>query len=224
MGFSEEHTKWLEYHIRRRSGERRSRLERGHGHGERMFLERVWWSIFGNLNDLHPEYEVADWRGRPYFVDFAWLPGQCKFAMEVKGFGPHVQQSDRIRYRQELDRETFLQILGFRVISIPYDNLESEPMLSINLLKSLLSPYMAASLRDHRYTRLERDALSVALRLGKPIRPLDLVRELEINHRTAIHCLKTLCEKGKFRPILSCRETKVNRYEFVRSFTDDWVW
>jgi hypothetical protein len=23
-----------------------------------MFLERVWWPIFGNLNDLHPEYEV----------------------------------------------------------------------------------------------------------------------------------------------------------------------
>jgi hypothetical protein len=53
----------------------------------------------------------------------------------VKGFGPHVQQTDRIRYRHELDRETFLQILGFRVVSIPYDNLESEPMLSINLLR-----------------------------------------------------------------------------------------
>jgi hypothetical protein len=224
MGFTEEHTKWLEYHIQRRSGERRSRLERGHGHAEQMFLERVWWSIFGNLNDLHPEYEVADWRGRPYFIDFAWLPGQCKFAMEVKGFGPHVQQTDRIRYRHELDRETFLQILGFRVVSIPYDNLESEPMLSINLLKSLLSPYMAASLRDQRYTRLERDTLSIALRMSKPVRPVDLVKELEINRRTAVLCLQSLCKKGKFRPILSGNETKVNRYEFVRSFTDDWVW
>jgi hypothetical protein len=224
MGFSEEHTKWLESHIQRRSGERKGRLERGHAHGERLFLERVWWPMFGNLNDLHPEYEVADWRGRPYFVDFAWLTGQFKFALEVKGYAAHVQQSDRTRYRHELNRETFLQILGFRVVSIPYDDLDSEPSLTINLLKSLLSPYMAASLRDQRYTRLERDALSIILRLGKPVRPLDLINELEINRRTAVVCLKSLCEKGKLRPILSCRETRVYRYEFVRSFTDDWVW
>lgn len=224
MGFSEEHSKWLEYHTKRRSGERRSRLERGHGHGERLFLERVWWPIFGGLNDLHPEYEVSDWRGRPYFIDFAWLPGQCKFAIEVKGFGPHVQNMDRIRFRRELDRETFLQILGFRVITIPYDNLEDAPQLTINLLKLLLSPYIALGLLDAPYTRLERDTLLIALRLNESIRPIDLVKELEINRRTAVNCLKSLCDRGKFRPILTGKGTKVTRYEFVRSFTDDWKW
>jgi hypothetical protein len=224
MGFSEEYNKWLEHHTQRRSGERKSRLERGHGHGERMFLERIWWPIFGNLNDLHPEYEVSDWRGRPYFIDFAWMPGQCKFALEVKGYGPHVQNTDRIRYRHELDRETFLQILGFRVVSIPYDNLEAEPKLTINLLKSLFSPYMAVGLRDYTYTRIERETLLIALRLNRPIRPADLVKELEINRRTARFCLKSLCNKDKFRPILTGKETKVVRYEFVRSFTDDWIW
>lgn len=40
--------------------------------------------MMGHFNDLHPEYEVLDWRGWPYFVDYAWKPGQVKFAFEVK--------------------------------------------------------------------------------------------------------------------------------------------
>lgn len=118
MGFDIMHQHWLEKHLHCRSGERRSRLERGHGHGERLFLERVWWTVFGNFNKLHPEYEVKDWRGHPYFLDFVWLKGNLKFGFEIKGYGSHVQNTDRIRYRRELNREIFLQSLGFRIVSI----------------------------------------------------------------------------------------------------------
>ncbi|WP_236334230.1 hypothetical protein [Paenibacillus auburnensis] len=86
------------------------------------------------------EYEVSDWRGRPYFVDLVWKPGQVKFAIEIKGYGPHVQHTDRTRYRQELNRETYLQIAGYRVVSVPYDDLESAPELTVSLFKSLLIP------------------------------------------------------------------------------------
>ncbi|WP_317972567.1 hypothetical protein [Paenibacillus sp. CCS19] len=146
MRFIEEHAKWLQHHLKSRSGERKGRLERGHGHGETMFLERVWWPVFGNLDDLHPEYEVCDWRGRPYFLDLVWMPGdgRCKFAFEIKGFGPHVQQTDRIRYRQELNRETYLHVLGYKVIAIPYDDLAEQPDLTISLIKMLLSPYLSS--------------------------------------------------------------------------------
>jgi hypothetical protein len=224
MVFIDEHKKWLDSHTQRRNGERRSRLERGHGHGERMLLERVWWPIFGNLDNLHPEYEVADWRGRPYFIDIVWILGRFKFAFEVKGYGPHVQNTDRVRYRRELDREIFLQILGFRVISIPYDDLEDDPTLMINLLKSLMSPYIASSMEGNKFTRLEREVLYVAIRNNKSIRPVDLVKEFEINRRTAVLCLQSLCNKGKFRAIMSGKEARVVRYEYIRSFTDDWIW
>ncbi|MNC62385.1 hypothetical protein D3C75_1124020 [compost metagenome] len=56
-----------------------------------MFLEQVWWPMMGSLEDMHPEYEVADWRGRPYFVDLVWKAGQVKFAFEVKGYGPQCR-------------------------------------------------------------------------------------------------------------------------------------
>ncbi|CAH1205319.1 hypothetical protein PAECIP111893_02323 [Paenibacillus plantiphilus] len=63
MDFHENHKMWLDFHCRRRSGERRGRLERGHQHGELLFLRNVWWPLFGQLEHLHPEYEVTDWGG-----------------------------------------------------------------------------------------------------------------------------------------------------------------
>jgi len=52
-------------------------------------------AAFRHFDDLHPEYEVIDWRGHPYFVDFVRIRGQLRFAFEIKGYGPHVQHADR---------------------------------------------------------------------------------------------------------------------------------
>lgn len=226
MGFVEEHQKWLDYHKKRRTGERLDRLERGHKHGEKMFVERVWWPIFGHMDDLHPEYEVSDWRGRPYFVDLVWKPGQVKFAFEVKGYGPHVQQTDRTRYRQELNRETYLQIAGYRVVTIPYDDLELVPELTISLIKSLLAPCMFKNVDEEtrRYSRLERDILRIASRWNGSIRPVDLVRELGVNPRTVKKYMNSLCEKGKFRPVLAQGGDRICRYEYSHSFMDNELW
>jgi hypothetical protein len=56
--FEEAHAKFIQSHLDRRTGERRDRLERGHSHGERLFLENEWWPLYGNFNQLHPECEV----------------------------------------------------------------------------------------------------------------------------------------------------------------------
>ncbi|CAH1209890.1 hypothetical protein PAECIP111892_03338 [Paenibacillus auburnensis] len=226
MGFTEEHQKWLDRHKRRRTGERLDRLERGHGHGERMFVERVWWPIFGHLDDLHPEYEVSDWRGRPYFVDLVWKPGQVKFAIEIKGYGPHVQHTDRTRYRQELNRETYLQIAGYRVVSVPYDDLESMPELTISLFKSLLIPYLLKNPDGERsqYTRLEKDILRMAAHSNGLIRPVDLVNELGVNPRTIRKFMKQLCNKGKFRPLPAEGSNRICRYEYIHSLLDNEIW
>ncbi|WP_339223097.1 hypothetical protein [Paenibacillus sp. FSL H8-0332] len=226
MGFAEEHHRWLEYHKKRRAGERLDRLDRGHRHGEQMFVERVWWPIFGKLDDLHPEYEVADWRGRPYFVDFVWRPGQVKFAIEIKGYGPHVQNTDRTRYRQELNRETYLQIAGYRVIAIPYDDLESAPEQTISLLKALLTPCLlkTSSEGSSQFTRIERDILRIAISQSRSLRPLDVEKQLEIDPRTVKKLLSALCEKGKLKPILREGGRRVCRYELISSFMDNDLW
>jgi len=222
-GFETAHEQWLNWHLKRRTGERKNRLERGHGHGERLFLKRIWWPLFGQLDHLHPEYEVTDWRGQPYFIDLAWIRGQCKFAFEIKGYGPHVQNADRTRYRRELNRETFLQILGFRVVSIPYDDLEENPELTKFLVKSLLAPYSTAE--EHgKYSVAEREILRLAMLAGRPIRPIEIAQNLSINIRTAIKFLQQLCDKGKLRPIARGKSGRITRYEWVQSLADGSIW
>ncbi|EOS53437.1 hypothetical protein [Paenibacillus barengoltzii] len=143
ISFEENYTAFLEHHLARRSGERRGRLERGHAHAESLFLRNVWWPLRGNFDDLHPEYEVTDWRGRSYFADFAWLPGngELKLLFEIKGYAAHVRDMDRQKYCHELNRETFLHAMGYQVISFAYDDVEQRPELCINLLRMVLSRY-----------------------------------------------------------------------------------
>jgi len=223
MGFKVMHEQWLASHLKRRTGERRNRLLRGHGHGERLFLERVWWPLFGHFDHLHPEYEVADWRGQPYFVDFAWIRGQCRIAFEIKGYGPHVQQADRTRYRRELNRETFLQTLGYRVVSIPYDDLEESPEITRFLIRSLMAPYMASD-GGSGSTPLEREVLRYAMLAGGTVSPAEIAREYTLNHRTAVKVLRKLCDKGKMRPLARGASGRVTRYEWIRSFGDATLW
>lgn len=117
MTFEEAYELFIRDHLASRTGERRGRLERGHFHAESLFLRNVWWSLRESFQDLHPEYEVLDWRGSSYFVDLAWLPGFVKLLIEIKGFGSHVRNMDRQKYCNELNRETFLYAMGYHVIS-----------------------------------------------------------------------------------------------------------
>lgn len=71
MEFEEAYNEFISEHASRRKGERLRRLTEGHAHGEKMFLERVWWPAFGHFQQLHPEYEVYDFRDGSRFLDFA---------------------------------------------------------------------------------------------------------------------------------------------------------
>jgi len=211
--FIQQHAAWLESHLRKRKGERKDRLKRGHAHAEKLFLKTIWWHLLGHFDGLHPEYEVVDWRGMKFFVDFMWCIGNIKIAFEIKGYGPHVEQADRRSYRRELNRELFLQGLGIQVVSIPYDELEENPDLIRSLIKMIIAPY--SSKDQNQFNRVEQDLLKLVVRLGRNIRPVNAVRELGINHRTAVKYLKRLTDQGKFRAIISERSGKVVRYEYI---------
>ncbi|MBD2844793.1 hypothetical protein IDH44_06285 [Paenibacillus sp. IB182496] len=210
--YEQAHSVWLEHHLTRRTGERRDRLARGHGHGEQLFLETIWWPIRRSLDDLHPEYEVLDWRGRPYYADFAWLPGQWKVIWEIKGYGPHVREMDRRRYCEELNRETFLQALGFRVVSIAYDDLAHRPEAVQSLIRLFISRYLPEQPLMNAQSLIQRETLLLAHRLGRAVRPRDVELQLAVNHRTAVRCLQQLCASGHMRPSRPKQGTRICSY------------
>lgn len=213
MKFEAAHQTFINKHAEQRSGERRGRLLRGHGHGETLFLKNVWWPLYGNFEDLHPEYEVLDWRRRSYFGDFAYLPKGLKLIIEIKGYGPHVQDMDRQKYCDELNRELFLQIAGFRVISFAYDDVAHRPEQCIWLLRMLLSRYHPSHKSTNLLSLAEQEIIQFTISRIRPIRPADVIQHLDINYRTAIKVLRSLVDQGKLQAVYSGNGTRIRYYK-----------
>ncbi|MBB6731005.1 hypothetical protein [Cohnella zeiphila] len=223
MNFEEAHDAWIRHHLQRRTGERKGRLERGHSHGEELFARKVWWPLFGQFDHLHPEYEVPDWRGRSYFADFAWLPGHVKLLFEVKGYGPHVRDMDRLKYCAELNRETFLHGMGFGVLSFAYDDVEQRPELCVSLLRMALSRYLPGRAPVSRALLAEKEIIRLALQLARPVRPVDVSAHFEIDPKSASLMLRKMCDKGILIPIARGASQRVVQYELVPGRVDGFL-
>lgn len=150
----------------------------------------------GDLADLHPEFEVLDWRSRSYFADYVWLPGFVKLLIEIKGFDTHVHDMDRQKFCNELNRETFLFSMGYNVISFAYDDIEKHPDLCIALLRMVISRFQPEMMPVSRALLAEKEIIRLAIRMARPIRPKDVELHFEIDHKTAVLMLQKLCNKG----------------------------
>ncbi|WP_018757639.1 DUF559 domain-containing protein [Paenibacillus terrigena] len=224
MEYEKAHEVWINSHMKRRSGERKGRLERGHQHGEELFVRYVWWPVVGSFAQLHPEYEVADWRGRSYFADFAWITGDLRLIIEIKGYGPHVRDMDRKRYCHELNRDTFLQAMGYRIISFAYDDVADRPELCITLLRMVMSRYHSIGESDGLASRDEREAMRLAYQMAQPLRPKDIETHLCLGHRTAVRLLQELCTKGYLTPIHSGNGVRVTKYGLGGKPMGEMIW
>lgn len=220
MGFRMEHDKWINDHLKRRRGERLDALKRGHGYGNRLFVERVWWPLVGHFHRLHPEYEVKDWRGRSYFVDFMWIVGAVRIGIEIMDFGSHG--TDRTKYRMDLNRGLFLQAQDCAIHYISLDELKENSSFILSALRNILSSYLAADGGTKRtagrtFSKIERDLMRAAIRHNRTIRPTEVARELELHKMTVIKYCRLLVDKGKFRAVARGVSGRVIYYEYVGS-------
>lgn len=213
MKFEQAHDLFINHHLNLRRGERRARLERGQLHAETMFLKNVWWPIHGHFHHLHPEYEIRDWRGRSYFGDFAYLPGGWKLIIEIKGYGPHVQDMDRHKYCDELNRELYLQASGFRLVSFAYDDVIQRPDTCIFLLRMLLSRYKPSGGPVNLTALAEREIVLMAQTKPSGIRPIDVEQHLNVSHRHAVKLLRSLVNHGKMEIAYSGSGQRVRYYQ-----------
>lgn len=216
----EEYAQFIQYHVERRSGERRRRLEQGHGHAEALFAKHIWFPLRGNFDGLHPEYEVLDWRGRSYFADFAWLMGLIRLVIEIKGYTSHVRNMDRWKYCNELNRETFMHSMGYSVISFAYDDVEQRPELCIQLLRMVLARYLPEVSPILRAAAAEKEVIRLAIQLAKPIRPKDVEKHFEIDHKTAVKMIQSLCDKGWLSPLVHGQGERIKFYQLHRNAVD----
>ncbi|MFD2117670.1 hypothetical protein ACFSTH_16800 [Paenibacillus yanchengensis] len=220
MSFKVEHEKWLQAHLTKRQGERKDALRRGHGYGNRLFVENVWWVLIGHFGGLHPEYEVRDSRGRSYFVDFMWIVGGYYFVFEIMDYGSHGR--DRTKFRMDLNRGLFLQAQGFHYIEISLDELKEDSSFVLAMLRSILASYLAISTNQngivlHKFGKIERQLMRLAIRHHRVVRPAKAARELELHKDTVIKHCRILVNKGKFRAVATGTTGKIYQYEYLGS-------
>lgn len=218
MDFEQEHQLLMERHLSVRSGERRGRLLRGHQYAEKLLLQNVWWPLFGNLDHLHPEYEVYDWNRKSQFLDFAFLPPYGRFGLECDGFQSHIKDMDRERFSYSLNRESFLTGMGWRIIHFSFDDVQKRPEICQMLLQMVIGPSQIRKVSPNPASPLEREVIRLAWNMGKPIRTKDIVNQYEVNFRTARNWLQDMVQKGMLRPIIKNKYTCY--YEPVEGLSD----
>ncbi|MFD0674173.1 hypothetical protein [Cohnella sp. GCM10027633] len=220
MSFDSNHEQWVKDHLKRRTGERLDALRRGHGFGNRLFIEKAWWPMVGHFEGLHPEFEVKDWRGRPYYVDFMWIVGMIRIVFEIMDFGTHG--TDRSNYRKDLNRGLYLQSHGCLVFFISLDELKENPGFVISALRNSLTPYLLAENRTvgsgvSTYSKIERELMRAAIRNNRILRPAEAAKQLELHVTTVIKYCRLLVTKGKFRAVARGASGRVTSYEYIGS-------
>jgi hypothetical protein len=221
VSYAVEQEKWLKGHLSKRNGMRLDALKRGHGFGNQLFLEKIWWILFGHFKGLHPEYEVLDWRGFPFYADFMWSISSIRIVFEIQDFGSHVQNLDRKGHRRELNRGLFLQSLQYIIVYISLDELKENPGLVLSMTRTILSPYLGVTDDNVSiYSKLEKDLMRLAIRNHRILRPIDAARGLELHVKTIIKYMMLLVEKKNFRAIPSGKSGRITHYEYIGSLID----
>ncbi|GAA3405494.1 DNA-binding response regulator [Paenibacillus hodogayensis] len=220
MGTNSVYEEWIGWHTSSRNGERRRRVAEGHGHAERLFAESVWWPAFHHFSNLHPEYEVVDFRDGVRFLDFAYIHGQIRVCIEIDGFGPHRRDIDRKQFSDELSRQNQLVIDGWQIIRFSYDDVKEKPRRCQQTLQQLFGRLFGnAESGEGNLSVLEKEALRYVSRNQGVARPGDLFRYLGVGRKRGNALVQSLIEKKWFQSRGSTQRVRAYRLKEDRSVT-----
>jgi hypothetical protein len=182
-------------HMASRKGERLRRLQEGHGHAEKLFLQQVWWPAFGHFNQLHPEYEVYDFKDGSRFLDFAFIRPMFHLAIEIDGNSTHGRDLGRRQFADQLLRQNHLVIDGWRVLRFAYDYVNERPRLCQQMLQQMFGRWLGEERSVTGADPAEHEIARLALRLCRPIKASDVCRNLGVESKYARRLLHRLVEK-----------------------------
>lgn len=200
MLFEKVYSSWFNYHLAKRRGERLRRLKEGHGHAEQYFVEKLWWPAFQQLDCLHPEYEVIDYKGGTRFIDFAYIQERYKLAIEILGYGSHFKNASRKKAADDQRRARHLTIDGWIVITFTYDELVEYPRTCQQELQQLLGRLGGYLKEETQLTSKEKDILRLAVYLARPVTRQDIVKSLGLGRHTINTALNRLLSNGLIHP------------------------
>lgn len=200
MKFEDSYAQWIDRHLTSRQGERERRLREGYGHAEKLFAEKVWWPAFRNLQHLHPEYEVNDFKDGYRYLDFAYIRSGLLLAVEIDGYGPHLRNISRLQFLDHSRRQNDLILDGWKVLRFTYDDVKESPRYCQQTLQQFMGRWLGEEQKIVEADYIEKEMIRLFLRTGRPITPGDICRYMGVENKTARKWLRHLAEKHWIQP------------------------
>ncbi|KRF06606.1 hypothetical protein ASG89_19340 [Paenibacillus sp. Soil766] len=107
---------WLEKQRKNLTSEALRRLNEGHAHNEKLLVHDLWLPSVGNLDFLHAEYEIINYRDGVFYLDFAYIRPSYMMNWEVDDFSSHTTQVTRRSFEYERERQNQLMLDGCKFI------------------------------------------------------------------------------------------------------------
>ncbi|WDL98058.1 helix-turn-helix domain-containing protein [Alicyclobacillus sp. ALC3] len=217
MGFREEYLVWLRDEQRDRTGLGAGRLMDGLGHAEMMFVEHVWWPVFGHFRDLHAEYEVYDFKDTHRFIDFAYIRPTFRVAVEIDGMETHVRDVTQQEFIDHLQRQNDLVIDDWRVIRFAYEQVRQQPRSCQKTLTQLIA-HLSSEVEDGMVglPLIDRVVLRNARIQGGTVTAEALRAQMNVPARTLSRHLKHLEELGWVERVSGTERGRVYRVKSRR--------
>jgi len=221
MDFDTAYEAFMTKHRRLRRGRRLRRLIDGHGYLEKLILQNIWWPAIGHFDDLHPEYEVRDFRDGTRFLDYAWLPGPLKLNVEGDGRESHGTKASKEDFSDDRIRQNHLVIDDWKVLRFSHDSVKEQPRMCQQILQQFMGKYFGTlSKMSLNLTLEEREILRLAYRLRGEVRPADVCQLLRIEQQTARKWLRGLREKRLLEPV-GPGDRRIARYRVTKHVTEE---
>lgn len=203
--------KWLSKHLKESDGERKRKLLNGVGHAQKQFLLRVWWPLFTILMGLLPEFEVRDFKDGFRYIDFVWILGNCKIAIEIDGFGPHWRNADRWQFADHLHRQNQLIIDGWIILRFSYDDIMEHPRRCQQIILQAKGKWNTEKTHTPAPNPIDRAILDFAIRMNAPFTPSKAAEQLGWHRVTITRRTRNLAKAGLLIPA-SSGSIRTNRY------------
>jgi biotin operon repressor len=192
---------WLEPHCKSSKGERKRKLSEGLGFAEKLFLGAVLWPALGSLENVHPEFEVRDFKDGVRFLDFALLLRGQRICIEVDAFGTHHRDLNRREFADHLTRQNHLVIDGWRVLRFSLDDIKENPRSCQQLLLQALGKWgLEKKAAFQTNNPIDLAILMLMRTRDAPVSPAQIAHELGWHRTTAVRHMRRLFKDGYVVP------------------------
>ncbi|MDR6551069.1 DNA-binding response regulator [Paenibacillus qinlingensis] len=193
---------WLDKQRKSLTGEALRRLNEGHAHNEKLFVHDLWLPAVGNLDFLHAEYEVTNFRDGFFYLDFAYIRPPYLINWEVDDFSSHGKQVTRRSFEYERERQNQLMLDGWQIYRLPLDAIKEKPRRCQQFIQQVLGKLYGGGgvTTDVKLSLKQREILRFATQIQRPFMPQEVCELLAIKGQHARKLLHELVQSELLLP------------------------